>query len=119
MEIKSFDKNRRTYYVLIGKVCTLHDYEELHSVIHDNVKLTNKIIIIDLSRITFISSQGLGSLISLSNSLRGTDINIYLFNPRGEIKQEIEMAGVNMVIPTAYSEDELEKMIKVKKNRKK
>ncbi len=118
MEIKAFDKEKRTNYLLVGKVCTLQDYDEIHNLIRNNVKLTNKIIIIDLARITFISSQGLGSLISLFNSLKNSDIQLVLYNPRGEIKQELEMSGITMVIPTVYSDEELEKMIAMKNKRK-
>ena len=117
MEVKIFKKKNRTYFLLIGKVCTLNDYTEIQNLIRNNVKLTNKKIVIDLSKITFISSQGLGSLIALFNSLRGTDINFILFNPRGEIRQELEIAGINMVIPTAYTEKELEQIIKMKKKK--
>ena len=78
----------------------------------------NRIIIIDLARITFISSQGLGALISLFNSIKASDIQMILFNPRGEIKQELEMAGVTMVIPTVFSDEELEQMIAMKDKRK-
>lgn len=118
MDVRAFKKDNRTVYRLVGKVCTLDDYEVLQSLIRDNVKITSKVIVIDLSRITFISSQGLGSLVALSNSLRGSDINLFLFNPRGEIKSEIELAGINMVIPTAYSEDELDKMVALRKSKK-
>ncbi len=112
MELKAFDKAKRTFYLLVGKVCTLQDYEEIHNLVRNNLELTNKIIIIDLARITFISSQGLGALVSLFNSFEGTDIRLVLYNPRGEIKQELELAGVTMAIPTVYSEEELEQVIK-------
>ena len=108
--MKEFKKDDHAVIMPVGKMCDLTDYEELKDSI-DKVKVEINTIVIDLSRITFITSQGLGLFISLSKMLQDSDKKLILFNPRPDIKKTIEIAGINLVIKTVYSDEELEQAI--------
>lgn len=110
MEIKISEKDTHIRVLPVGKMCDLPDYEEFKNTIHI-IKQDINTIVIDLNRITFITSQGLGLFISISKMLQGSGKNLILFNPRVDIKKTIEIAGINLVIKTVYSEEELEKAI--------
>lgn len=111
MEMNVFKKDDYAGILPVGKMCDLTDYEELKNSI-DNVKEEVNTIVIDLSRITFITSQGLGLFISLSKILQDSDKRLILFNPRPDIKKTIEIAGIDLVIKTVYSEEDLEQAVK-------
>ena len=111
MEMKVFKKEDHAGIMPVGKMCDLTDYEDLKDSI-DKVKEEVNTIVIDLSRITFITSQGLGLFISLSKMLQDSDKRLILFNPRPDIKKTIEVAGINLVIKTVYEEEDLEQAIK-------
>lgn len=111
MEMKIFKKDDHAGILPVGKMCDLTDYEDLKNSI-DTVKKEVHTIVIDLSRITFITSQGLGLFISLSKMLQDSDKRLILFNPRPDIKKTIEIAGIDLVIKTVYSEEDLEQAIK-------
>ena len=110
MEMKISKKNNHVRILPVGKMCDLTDYEELKKTVN-NVKQEINTIVIDLNRITFITSQGLGLFISISKILQDLGKKLILFNPRPDIKKTIEIAGIDLVIKIVYSEDELENAI--------
>ena len=110
METSEIEKTNYIIYILSGKVCKLNDYTELKN-IAETVKQKNKTAVLDLSKIIFIASQGLGTLISISRSLSENGINLILYNPGREIFEEIKLASIELIIPIAHTEEELQKMI--------
>ena len=106
MEIKISKKNTHIRVLPVGKMCDLPDYEEFKKTIRIIMDEINTIVI-DLNRITFITSQGLGLFISISKMLQDSGKKLILFNPRIDIKKTIEIAGINFVIKTVYTEEEL------------
>lgn len=111
MEMKVFEKDNHAGIMPVGKMCDLPDYEDLKNNI-DTVKDRVDTIVIDLSRITFITSQGLGLFIYLSKMLQESNKRLILFNPRSDIKKTIKIAGIDLVIKTVYSKEDLEQTIK-------
>ena len=110
MEMKIAKKNNHVRILPVGKMCDLSDYEELKDTVN-NVKQEINTVVIDLNRITFITSQGLGLFISISKMLQDSGKKLILFDPRPDIKKTIEIAGIDLVIKTVCSEDDLEKAI--------
>jgi len=112
MEIMPFEKIENTTGIsLIGKLCTLNDYQQLRNQI-TNLKIEGKHLILDLSRLTFSSSHGLGILIGMSNKLNTTDIELVLYNPREEIRSVLSVSGIDKKIKTVYTEEQLRQALK-------
>ncbi len=113
MEIKTFSKWNQTCVSLIGKLCTLNDYQQLRNHIN-NTKIKSDFLIVDLNRLTFTSSHGLGELVAISNALKKRKQKLLLFNPREEIKSIISLAGIDQVTTLLMNEHELERELDLK-----
>ena len=68
-------------------------------------------MIINLSRLTFTSSYGLGVLLGISRKLNATGTELILYNPRDEIKAVLTLAGIDRRIKAAYNEEYLQQII--------
>jgi anti-anti-sigma factor len=112
MEITPFDKVGEASGVsLIGKLCTLNDYQLLRNYFN-NISIKGSYVIIDLTRLTFTSSHGLGLFLGIANKLKTTEKELLLFNPREEIQSVLTLAGIDKRIRVAYSCDELRHIFK-------
>ncbi len=110
MEIQIIEKRDATFYQVIGKICTLKDYDDLKNIV-TAITTKSTLIVIDLSKVTFTSSQGLGVLVFISEEIRDSGTNVVFFNPRQEIKATMELAGIHRVVTIVYSEEEIQKFI--------
>ena len=62
-----------------------------------------KSVVIDLSRLELMSSIGLGMLISNANMLSSQGKRMVVLNPQKRVERVIRMAGINAILPIAYS----------------
>lgn len=115
MEITSFKKCDKTGFSLIGKMCTLNDYQKLKTHFN-NIKIENKYLIVDLSRLTFSSSHGLSIFIAASKTFAKTDTHLILFEPRDEIKAIIKLTSIDKVITVIDNEEKLEQLLNLEKD---
>ena len=60
-------------------------------------------IVVELSRVSFISSAGIGVLMGVRRVLANGGGSIVLAAPHGEVAQVLSMSGVGKVIPVAAS----------------
>lgn len=111
MEITPFNKFESVPGIsLIGKLCTLNDYQQLRNYLN-NITLKSYYMIIDLSRLTFTSSHGLGIFLGISRKLKATGKELILYNPRDEIKAVLILAGIDKSIKAVYKEEDLKQTI--------
>jgi len=108
MEIKLFDKYPETGLSIIGKMCTLNDYQQLRNYFN-NINIKGDFLIVDLSRCTFTSSHGLGELVAIGNTLAKRKKKIILLNPRDEILSIITLAGIDKILTVISGDEKLEK----------
>lgn len=111
MEITPFTKYSKTDFSLIGKMCTLNDYQKLRNYFN-NLKIKSKFLIIDMSRLTFTGTHGLGTLISISKSTKKQNVKMILYNPKEEINSVIKVTGISMIIKVVNDKKELAEAIK-------
>ena len=112
----SFNKFEKTAGIsLIGKLCTLNDYQQLRNHM-TNLKMEGKYLVLDLSRLTFSSSHGLGILIGMFNKLKTTNIELVLYNPRDEINSILSISGIDKKIKTIHHEEQLRQMLEAVNN---
>ena len=60
-------------------------------------------IVVDLSRVTFMSSAGIGVLMGVRRVLADAGGSLVLAAPHGQVAQVLSMAGVAEVIPVTAS----------------
>ena len=107
MEISTFDKiDEVSGIALIGKLCTLNDYQQLRNYFN-NITIKGSYAIIDLTRLTFTSSHGLGIFLGISGRVKAA----ILFNPREEIKAVLTLAGIDKRVKVAYNSEDLRQLI--------
>lgn len=112
MEIVPFEKNRRVPGIsLIGKLCTLNDYQLLRNQFN-NITIEGSYAIIDLTRLTFTSSDGLGIFFNIARRLKAIKKDLILFNPRKEVKSVLLITGIDKRIKIIYTNNELLRWIK-------
>jgi len=97
MEIAPFKKYDQTGFTIIGKVCSLNDYQKLRN-FYNNLKIGDTNLIIDLSRMTFSSSRGLSFLVEIEQTLKRNGKKLFLLNPREEVGLIIELLGIDRII---------------------
>ncbi len=114
MEIQSFDSYTETGISIIGKLCTLNDYQQLRNYFN-NMKIRGNYLIADLSRLTFTSSHGLGEFMAIANTLVRRKKKLVLFNPRNEINSVLTLAGIDQVVKVYLNEEVLLKDLDTEK----
>ena len=95
---------------LMGHFFDQDDFEKLKKDVQELI-IESKNIIIDISRITFLSSRGLGTFITLSRLCQEQDLNFILFCPREEILDTIQISGIDLVVSIADTEEKILTMI--------
>ena len=108
MEIMPFDLCEGNPGVsLVGKLCTLNDYQLLRNRFN-NIVIPGKYAIIDLARLTFTSSHGLGLFLGIANQLSALGKELVLCNPQEDIASLLRVAGIDRKIRVVGSVDELD-----------
>jgi anti-sigma B factor antagonist len=68
--------------------------------------------IIDLSKVEFIASLGLGMLLTCARSLHGRGARAVIVNPQPMVKKALETAHMDSIIPVVHSVAEAEAALK-------
>ena len=64
-----------------------------------------KQITVDLFRLSFISSQGLGLLVTTFSELKKKDCELILSRPKGCVKEMIELSGFDMFMKVVQPDE--------------
>lgn len=108
MDTKIFDHEKYTRMMLVGHFYNLEDFDELKNEM-DKFIDSGCHTVIDISRITFLSSRGLGVFITIARKFQEHNLTCVLFCPREEILDTIRISGIDMVVNVAETEAQLEK----------
>ncbi|MGV3490109.1 MAG: STAS domain-containing protein [Devosia sp.] len=68
----------------------------------------NERLIIDLSKLEFLASLGIRTLVSASKTLRGKNGNLVLCAPQANVEQVLRSSGIDTIIPIARDRAEAE-----------
>jgi len=63
------------------------------------IKEHGSFVIVDLSRLDFIDSKGVGTLLSAAKSTRDADGRLFVHNPALPVRKILEMCGVAALFP--------------------
>lgn len=108
METKIIDNEKYTRIILVGHFYNLEDFDELKEEMDGHIKEHSNTVI-DISRITFLSSRGLGVFITIARKFQENNLTSVLYCPREEILDTIKISGIDMVVNVAETEEQVEK----------
>ena len=69
-----------------------------------------ELLAMDLSRVNFIDSSGIGFLVSLASRLKSAGIDFVLYRPSAQVAKTLELVQLKDHFKTVDSERELEEM---------
>ena len=97
--------NRITHLAIVGQL----DVAGLHAIdikFHGYTAARRRPSLVDLSALDFISSLGMGMLVSCARSLQRSGARMVLLNPRPEIEEALKAVGIDQGIPIVRSVEE-------------
>jgi anti-anti-sigma factor len=107
MEINEKTVGAVTTIELIGQLWEPEDIRALQQRVNNALAGAVKGLIIDLERLTFISSVGLGTLVRVFRQCSDRKLVFCLYKPQGNVRETIEMSEIHRFIPVKETPDEL------------
>ncbi len=92
---------------MIGQFWERKDFVLFHEQVQALLEKGVVRIIVDLSRVTFISSQGLGLLVKVFSEVKENKGELLLFKPTGCVGEVIEISGLDLSMKIISSDKEL------------
>ncbi len=103
MEMKVLNRDDGiTHVQLVGKL----DISGLHLVVakfHEATAIAGMPSLVDLTQLEFISSLGMGLLISCSQSLRRHGVRMVLLGPSPEVEEVLRLSRFEELMPICHS----------------
>lgn len=100
------EKLNDTYVLLtVSGSINSYTYHEFEKKVYGHIKEHS--VVLDVSRVTNLSSSGLGILMAASEDGAEQNHKIYILNPSEVVKLAIASTGFSEVFPVIHSLDEL------------
>jgi anti-sigma B factor antagonist len=115
MELKLLERGDGiTHVALIGSL----DIQGLHQVdmqFHCQTAARRQPAIVDMSQVDFISSLGMGMLVSCGQSLqRSVKARMVLLSPQPMVEDALKTARLDIILPIVHDLAEAEQMVRAK-----
>jgi len=68
-------------------------------------------VVVDLQRLSFINSQGLGALVRMHSNMKDAGSRLVLFSNPSSVLEVLEISGLESFMIIAKSDSELEKIL--------
>ena len=97
--------DRITHLAIVGSP----DVSGLHAVdvkFHGYTASRRRPTLVDLSGLEFISSLGMGMIVSCARSLKRYGAGMVLLNPRPEVEEALKAVGIDQGVPIVRSVEE-------------
>jgi anti-sigma B factor antagonist len=111
MEIVSSVKDAVSTFNLIGQLWKKDDLDALQAAVESFIVEKKPILVLDISRLSFINSQGLGLLVRCHVRIKDNCAQMILFGPNEAVSEVIDLSGFSMFMTIVSSNDELKKAI--------
>lgn len=95
MEITSGYHGTFTKLTLAGQFCHYEDMIALENHFRKKSTESHRPVIIDMERLTFINSQGLGLLVKLYSLCNESDGKLILYLPQSTVREVVEISGLS------------------------
>lgn len=100
------EKKTDSYLLMtVEGTINLYTYSEFEEKIYSSIQDTD--IILDLSKITNMSSSGLGVLMSALDDMEETGHGVFILNPSKVVKMAIDSTGFSDMFKIIHSVDEI------------
>jgi anti-anti-sigma factor len=111
MELSQCIKNNQTFITIIGQLWQKEDLCTLEDAVNTLLEQKTVNIIIDLQRLSFINSQGLGLLVRIYSSLAEAGGNLILYSVPSSVLEVIELSGFETFMTIVRNDQELNAII--------
>ncbi len=111
MELSCTKTEKAGIVTIIGQLWQKEDLDAFENAIDMFIKEKIVNIVINMDRLSFINSAGLGLFVRTHKKLNNAKGEMVLYNPHSSVLEEIEISGFNLFMTVAKSKDELDKII--------
>lgn len=111
MEISQALRNDILFITLIGQLWQKEELTELEETIKNCIQEKQKTVVLDLQRLSFINSQGLGLLVRFHTCMSNAGGRLILSSNPSSVLEVLEISGFNEFMTIAKSEKELQNFI--------
>jgi anti-anti-sigma factor len=111
MEIVSSVNENVSTFNLIGQLWRKDDLSSLEAAVEGFIVEKRPVLVLDISRLSFINSQGLGLLVRCHVRIKEQGAQLILFGPNEAVSEVIELSGFAMFMTIVASGDELLKTL--------
>jgi len=97
--------DRLTHLAIVGQL----DVAGLHTIdvkFHGYTAARRRPTLVDLSGLDFISSLGMGMIVSCARSLQRFGARMVLLNPQPEVEEALKAVGIDQGVPIVRSPEE-------------
>jgi anti-sigma B factor antagonist len=98
VKFETRNEGRHAVISLIGEI-TAPDRSAFESAAEEVLATAPRTVVVDMSRLDFMDSAGLGFLLVLLKMAEEKDATVSLSGPRGEVKEQLELARFNLLFP--------------------
>lgn len=113
MEISQSLRNNCTHITLIGQLWQKEELSALEEMVASCIQMQQKNIVLDLQRLSFINSQGLGLLVRIHSSMSDAGGRLILLCSQSSVLEVIEISGFDAFMTIVKSEQELSQHLPV------
>jgi anti-anti-sigma factor len=113
MDVKTAGHTGYAIMTLIGQFWEHKDFTLFESTLTELDNGSVSAVVVDLSRLTFVSSQGLGRIVSAYVRMRDANRQLILLRPMGSVRETIDLAGFGDVMKICNTTEELQQIIPV------
>jgi anti-anti-sigma factor len=111
MDLKISSDERRGAVQMIGQFWEQKDLIMFQEKIDELIGKGHKWIVVDMSRLSYISSQGLGLVVKMFSKMKDAEGQLILLSPLGNVKDVIELAGFRSFMKIFEAEKEMEQFL--------
>lgn len=109
MEIVSSVTGNVSTFNLIGQLWRKDDLGSLEAAVEGFIVENRTVLVLDISRLGFVNSQGLGLLVRCHVRLKERGAKMILFGPNEAVSEVIELSGFSMFMSIALTSEDLQK----------
>jgi anti-anti-sigma factor len=78
---------------IIGQFWEHKDFSVFEDSISSFIEHGWKVVVLDMTRLSFVSSQGLGRIVKAYSQLHEAQGQLILLNPSGSVRETVEISG--------------------------
>jgi anti-sigma B factor antagonist len=112
MELKTTEINKSCIRIhLVGQCWEKEDFSQLKKTIQTYRMENIRNVVLDLTRLSFISSEGLGLLISLFKEMQNQNGRLLIYKPRENVGEIIKLSGLYDILKIIDTEKQLQEAV--------